>query len=564
MNRPLRLAALLILPLSLLLLNGGGGIANAVATTADIASTGPLTHVYIGTDLSCQVAHEGDTDLELFPPDELLGDCGTFLLVDGTLYSPDLTSRPSAAEQAQGIAFTPVSQSGVLGSGTAGDPYTVVTVVDAGSVRITETDSYIVGQESYRTDVQLTNNGASSSDLRLYRAGDCFLGGSDEGYGVTIPATKTVACTKNANNSPPDRIEQWSPITPADHFFEEYYNTVWDTIGMGAELPDTCICTTLEDNGAAIDWNRTLAAGASLTISHLTTFSPVGELPVQVTKAAELPAVDPSATDSYTITVTNPSAAQASVDNIIDVLPPGFAYVSGSTTGATTANPSVAAQVLTWAGPFNIPGSSSITLTFDVTVSSVPGLYMNSATTSGGADVVPSGPTAPVTVNAVVTATATATATATETPGESDTSTPTPVATATSTPTATATAPAGATETPTAQGTTTATPGTRTATPGTRTATPGTRTVTPGTRTATPPARTVTAQASATQGAPSSTRPCRRQRTRPRPPRRTRRRRPLPARCRATRRRRARTPPPRGPRRRRRPRARRRLPRRRR
>src|SRR6266487_6933791 len=43
--------------------------APAVTPFVDIASAGPLIHVYLGNELSCQVAHMLDgTTLEFFPP----------------------------------------------------------------------------------------------------------------------------------------------------------------------------------------------------------------------------------------------------------------------------------------------------------------------------------------------------------------------------------------------------------------------------------------------------------------------------------------------------------------
>ena len=75
----------------------------------------------------------------------------------------------------------------MTGSGTNGDPYTIVTVVDLGStgLRLTETDSYIVGQETYRTDVTIANTtGSSPANAVLFRAGDCYLQNSDHGFGA--------------------------------------------------------------------------------------------------------------------------------------------------------------------------------------------------------------------------------------------------------------------------------------------------------------------------------------------------------------------------------------------
>jgi uncharacterized repeat protein (TIGR01451 family) len=414
----------------------------ASVSLADISSAGPLTNIQIGVDLSCQVAHAGDTDLEFYPPSVTPGDCGTVVSVNGTVYSPDFNNHDiTATDSLSGVSvpFTPVSQTGVTGSGTAGDPFQVITVADAGDsgLRITETDTYVVGQESYRTDLQVQNVGNTSLSAIIYRAGDCYLGGSDEGYGLAVPATKTVACSVNANNSPAGRIEQWSPITPADHYLEANFDDVWAALATGNNLPDSCICGLLDDNGAAINWDRTIPAGGSVTLSHLTTFSPVGTLPLVVTKTADDGAADPGAQDGYTISISNPNVDDIDVSDITDTLPAGFSYVSGSTTGATTADPTVASQTLTWTGPFTIPGDSSppLTLHFNVTVSDTPDTYYNSADV-GGADAVPADNVAPITVG-----------------GEG---TPTSTSTATFTPTATATAECG-TATPTATNTAVAT-----------------------------------------------------------------------------------------------------------
>ena len=99
----------------------------------------------------------------------------------------------------------PVSQSAVSDTGTAGDPFTVVTVADAGvtGIRISETDRYVIGEESYRTDVVVLNTNNVGKDVIVYRRGDCFLGGSDLGFGIANAATKSVGCTKTANNTPP-------------------------------------------------------------------------------------------------------------------------------------------------------------------------------------------------------------------------------------------------------------------------------------------------------------------------------------------------------------------------
>jgi uncharacterized repeat protein (TIGR01451 family) len=126
----------------------------------------------------------------------------------------------------------------------------------------------------------------------------------------------------------------------------------------------------------------------------------VESAPLAVTKTVDDSEVEPGATVTYTITVTNPNTVAVPVDSVSDTLPAGFIYVPGSTTGATTADPSIAGQVLTWTGPFEVPAVSSIVLNFQATASVTPGVYPNSAdaVAEDGFSVTPSGPTAEVTV----------------------------------------------------------------------------------------------------------------------------------------------------------------------
>jgi uncharacterized repeat protein (TIGR01451 family) len=167
-----------------------------------------------------------------------------------------------------------------------------------------------------------------------------------------------------------------TPITPGAHslylsIFDQQ-DRVWDS----AVFVDGLVLGTTAPGGCE--------AGATV----LTT-----------AKTADSPSAPTGGANGYTITIGNPSNAAVTLDSIFDVLPAGFTYVAGSTTGATTANPTINGQTLTWTGPFSVPASGSVTLSFDVTVSLVPGDYFNDAggdATTGA--VTPTGPTAKITV----------------------------------------------------------------------------------------------------------------------------------------------------------------------
>ncbi len=140
-----------------------------------------------------------------------------------------------------------------------------------------------------------------------------------------------------------------------------------------------------------LDSNVFLQAGSLTTAEPLTT-----------AKTADVPSSPAGASNGYTITVSNPNSSAITLNTISDTLPDGFSYQAGSTSGLTTTDPSIAAQVLTWTGPFSVPGEGQASLHFGVTVSQTPGDYLNEAGgTAEGAPVTGTGPTAQITVTAV-------------------------------------------------------------------------------------------------------------------------------------------------------------------
>lgn len=395
------------------------------ASAATITSAGPLTNITVTPDLNCAVNHVDDAAPEFYGSTA----CATLVAVGGTLYGP--ANIPAGGGAAPRTTYTLVSQSAVTGAGTVASPFQIVTVVDLGTsgIRLTQTDRYVVGQESYRTDVQLTNSGASPLSAIVYRAGDCYLQNSDNGYGLVGSPTGAIACTTMPPPNTGGRIEQWLPITAGSHYMEAGYSTVWARIGAQLDFPDTCTCASFIDNGAGLSWRVTVPVGGSTTVSSIITFSPTGAAPLSVTKTADASAPLAGAADGYTITITNPNVQSVTVNSITDTLPAGFTYTPGSTSILTTADPTVSAQTLTWAGPFIVPGQGSVSLHFGVTVASTPGTYYNNATADAGViSVAPTGDTAPITITVAqptisTTATPTVTVTPTSSPAITDTAT---------------------------------------------------------------------------------------------------------------------------------------------
>ena len=264
--------------------DGKGVVTDGVDTPyGTISSAGPLDEIFAGVDAATQISYVTDTDYQVYPSTTIPGDYGTFVVVGSELYAPDFIDHGSTATGSLGTytVLTQVSQSGVTGSGTAGDPYRITTVVDVGStgLRITQIDSYVVGEEQYRTDLSLANSGSAVVSGILYRAMDCYLAGSDDSYGMQ--SGTSVGCSATPFNNPPDRIELLEPITGGNNYYQAGYSEVWSAIGTHLPFDDTCRCNELIDTGAGISWNFSVPTGGSVTYSHYSVFSPSGGAPTQ-------------------------------------------------------------------------------------------------------------------------------------------------------------------------------------------------------------------------------------------------------------------------------------------
>ncbi|RHA43551.1 DUF11 domain-containing protein [Cellulomonas rhizosphaerae] len=338
------------------------------ASAASVVSPGPLSTITISPDLNCDVRYVGDTSAEWYGSTA----CGTFLSINGTLYGP--ASVPAGSGASPITAWTRVSQSAVSGSGTDADPFQLVTVVRAGSTGVTlrQTDSYVVGSDQYDTSVVISNGSGTTQLGNLYTAGDCYLQNSDSGYGKVFGSSP--ACT--SSTSAGSRIEQLLPRTGGNAYMLDRYSNVWAWIGTQRPFPNTCAtCTTYVDNGEGISWPVSIGAGGDSTYAWSTVFSPTGNVPVVVSVTAHRPTVLPSGSDGYTIRVSNGNVGAAIVDEVTLTLPPGFTYTPGSTTGATTADPTISGSTLTFSGPFTVPSNGVLQIDIGVTASATAGTY---------------------------------------------------------------------------------------------------------------------------------------------------------------------------------------------
>lgn len=254
-------------------------------------SGSPLT-VVIGDDTSAQVYNSNVPGTgQFYPPDCAPGetaDNGVFTSLGGLVYGPDFDNHPCGTASDSYTPWTPVSLSAVTGTGTAGDPFTVVIVVDAGAtgLRLTETITYVNGADQYDMALAFSNTGQSTLVWDTFTGADIYLADNDSGYGL-LQGTSAGGRAADSSCVPLQYTIILLTPTPADRWSAEGFGTVWDEISAG-NLSNVIDATCL-DNGAAVQWTgRSLAPGAGLTIDSGVSFAgsavPLGaEIPTMST-----------------------------------------------------------------------------------------------------------------------------------------------------------------------------------------------------------------------------------------------------------------------------------------
>src|SRR5688500_11326401 len=118
-------------------------------------SGSPLTLV-IGSDTSFQVVNSAvpGSAGQIFPGSctTTPTDAGVFAWIGGTYFSPNLDEHFCGSAGQPGTPWTEVSMTPVTGSGTAGDPFSVIVITTAGTTGVTLTTeyTYVNGESFFR------------------------------------------------------------------------------------------------------------------------------------------------------------------------------------------------------------------------------------------------------------------------------------------------------------------------------------------------------------------------------------------------------------------------------
>lgn len=150
-----------------------------------------------------------------------------------------------------------------------------------------------------------------------------------------------------------------------------------------------------------IYYNQVQVKGSNFTTVNIGNTAPVTVGPsMSITKTVTPDVAVAGGNVTYTVTLTNNSSGQtAHTTRFVDVLPSGFSYVTGTTTGAFTSNPSITGGVtLTWNVVLTVAYGSPVSFSFQATTSTAWGQYYNDIGADGSDfATVATGPTAAAT-----------------------------------------------------------------------------------------------------------------------------------------------------------------------
>jgi len=268
--------------------------------TATIAGS-PLT-IVVGDDTSTQVYNSNVPGTgQFFPPDCGAGetaDNGIFIGTGGIVYGPDFDNHPCGSAANTYTPWTPVSFSGVTGTGTAGDPFKVVIVVNAGATGIvmTETLTYVNGAS--RSNISLAfsqapppSAPAGGLGFSVLQAADLYLADNDAGLGL-LQAASVGGRAVDSNCAPLAYTILITGDTPPTSWSATGYGTIWDEVTADS-LPDNVDSTICEDNGAALLWaNQNVPVTIETGVSFAGSAVPLG---------ATVPALSPKALASLVL-----------------------------------------------------------------------------------------------------------------------------------------------------------------------------------------------------------------------------------------------------------------------
>ncbi len=286
-----------------------------------VVITGSPLKITIGADSSIQTAYNGLG--QVYGWQDKSADSGIWLQVGSDVYGPDSCFNGRNATNLYVVRpWSRTSHSGPTGSGTAGDPWVVTTVLDAGATgfRVTQRVSYVNGQDYFRLDWDIANTSGSSQTVKLYHAVDSYFANDDYGLGYYDAGSGAVGAYVPSG----PWYMLFVPTSPATAHQEGWYYEIWENIGYcgdnftcpvsGSCEPGPGFNNTIDtspagvDNGFGLEWQRTIGSGSHAIAGDWWTFGSIPNLPGQNTPTPTptfTPTKAPTPTSTSTVETCN-------------------------------------------------------------------------------------------------------------------------------------------------------------------------------------------------------------------------------------------------------------------
>lgn len=270
--------------------------ASAGFVVAQTTITGTPLRINVGADNSFQVFNttiDSGNLGQIYPSSQLgLADMGWFVRMDNMLYAPSFNEHGTTATGSIGttVPYGAPTVSAVSGLGTSASPFTVtVQGAIASTLSFRQTISYVNGENFFRKSFALISTDATPINARVFLGSDIFLAASDSGQPLRETTSGAPGGRTCAGIAPTYTILHIPQRTPAPTAFSATgYDDVWAQIGAGALAssvnPAACI-----DNGAALQWDVTVPAGGTISVSAATSFGALPGIITGTPPAASVP-----------------------------------------------------------------------------------------------------------------------------------------------------------------------------------------------------------------------------------------------------------------------------------
>ena len=248
--------------------------AEAVVPFLHLTSTGPITTLNLGSDLSCQMTVAGNPQPSFEPVGSDLGDCGTYALVTNSTTGETQLFGPSDRVFLPGPdqAYTPDTSNGPNGqqeinNGTNTQFAATRVLLGTTNLAINQTEAYTTGDDFVTSSVDVSNSDQSAYDVTVFHVFLCYLQGGTSGdfgsHALTPFNTDQPGCATGPGVTPVRGESLTNAFAPASWVVDDYGDA--PALLRAGAFPSTCRCGVDSDLMVGLSWTRHVDPGTEVS-----------------------------------------------------------------------------------------------------------------------------------------------------------------------------------------------------------------------------------------------------------------------------------------------------------